>query len=674
MNPVFKDPTADRSLNMNPVFKDPTADGVLKYISQILMEEESEDQTFNPQDFSLQAAEKPFSDILALKGCSPDGEVSDPNQTIMTNSNYCCSIYGSNNSTKANDMVASSFTHNRGAPPVNYTVPFSLQVNSTPSFFPESFFPTFPEQVDSSVNVALGESQLDVLFKGGTDETWEFQQQSNEMILDFANKRVTPVIVTAKESNWAPSAWDLKERKSHYRVENESEKRRNKHSSVYAEDAEQYGMLPDLFLSIGGDDEPARFKLNEAFQNGPGTISYLKEQSRGSNDRMICRKNQVSSWELVDMRTLLIHCAEAVAGNDHGSAIELLTQIRQQSTPCGDGSQRLAHCFANALQARMAGAGSEVYATLAAKGVTAACLLKVCRILISASPFIIMSNFFATQTVIELAENAARLHIIHFGILYGFPWPSLIQHLSLRPGGPPVLRITGIEFPQKFNVTAAALEETGRYLASYCEKFNVPFEYNAISQKWENVQLEDLKIDRDEVTVVCGLYRFRHLLDETVVLNGQRDAVLNLIKRINPAVFIHGIINGAYDSPFFVSRFREALFYFSSLFDMLEANTACEDPERMVFEQEVLGKEILNVIACEGCDRLERPEKYKQWQARNVRAGLRQLPLKEGIMQKVRELVKSCYHKDFLIDQDGPWMLQGWKGRILFAISCWKSA
>jgi hypothetical protein len=43
-------------------------------------------------------------------------------------------------------------------------------------------------------------------------------------------------------------------------------------------------------------------------------------------------------------------------------------------------------------------------------------------------------------------------------------------------------------------------------------------------------------------------------------------------------------------------------------------------------------------------------------------------------MEKVREQVKSSYHKDFLMDQDGQWMLQGWKGRILFAISCWKSA
>ncbi|KAB5520335.1 hypothetical protein DKX38_024654 [Salix brachista] len=661
---------------MNPVFEDPTADAVLKYISQVLMEEESENQTFIPRDLSLRAAERPFSDILFRKGSSSDGEVSGPNQTLNNATSYCCNIYGCSSSMTTNNFVASSSMGNGGSPPVNYTVPFSLKVSSPP-LFPQSVFQTFPRPVDSSVNVTLKERQLEVLFRGGTDETWKFHHQPNEMIVDFANNRsVTPVLMAiTKERNLYHSVSELKERQNHYRVERELEPRRNKQTSIYAEQAEQFGMFAGVHPSTGGDEDPVGFNLNEASQSGPGMVSsYLKEQSRGSNDGVICRKNKVSCRELVDTRTLLIHCTEAVAVNDHKTSTELLTQIRQHSTPLGDGSQRLAHCFANALESRITGTGSEVYATLAAKRVTAACILKAGRLFISACPFMVMSNFFAAQNIMDLAEKAARLHIIHFGILHGFPWPSLIQHLSTRPGGPPELRITGIEFSQTGYESAAVLEDIGRYLASYCEKFNVPFNYNAISQKWENVKLEDLKIDRDEVTVVSSLYRFQNLLDESVVLNCKRDAVLNLIKRINPAIFIHGIINGAYNSPFFVSRFREALFHYTSLFDMLEANTAREDPERMVCEQEVFGREILNVISCEGRDRVERPEKYKQWQARTARAGLRQLPLKEGIMQQVREQVKSSYHKDFLMDQDGQWMLQGWKGRILLAISCWKSS
>ena len=106
---------------------------------------------------------------------------------------------------------------------------------------------------------------------------------------------------------------------------------------------------------------------------------------------------------------------------------------------------------------------------------------------------------------------------------------------------------------------------------------------------------------------------------------------------------------------------------------MFDANASREDQERMVFEQEIYGKEVLNVIACEGAEWVVRPEVYKQWQVRNMRAGLRQLPLNQEIVNKMDQ-VKLCYHKDFLVDEDSQWLVQGWKGRILCALSCWKVA
>lgn len=237
-----------------------------------------------------------------------------------------------------------------------------------------------------------------------------------------------------------------------------------------------------------------------------------------------------------------------------------------------------------------------------------------------------------------------------------------------------MLRITGVDFPQPGFQPAARVEETGRRLANYCYRLNVPFEYNGIAQKWETIQFKDLKILRDEMVVVDCLYLFRYLLDDTVVSSNPRDTVLKLIKKINPHVFIHGVVNGSYNSPYFVSRFREALYYFSAVFDMFEANAGREDEERMVFEREIYGKEVLNAIACEGVKRFERPETYKQWKVRNQRAGLRQIPLNQEMVKKVKAHVKLCYHKDFLVDDDGEWLLQGWKGRILFALSCWKTA
>jgi hypothetical protein len=208
-------------------------------------------------------------------------------------------------------------------------------------------------------------------------------------------------------------------------------------------------------------------------------------------------------------------------------------------------------------------------------------------------------------------------------------------------------------------------------LVKYCERYNVPFEYNPIAQKWDTIQIDDLKINHDEVLAVNCLFRFKNLLDETVVVNSPRNAVLNLISKTKPDIFIHAIVNGSYNAPFFVTRFRETLFHFSALFDMLDSNMPREDEMRLKFEKEFYGREVMNVIACEGSERVERPETYKQWQVRNMRAGLKQLPLDPHVIKYLKCKVKVRYHEDFEVDGDGHWMRQGWKGRTIIASSAW---
>ena len=69
-------------------------------------------------------------------------------------------------------------------------------------------------------------------------------------------------------------------------------------------------------------------------------------------------KKQGRKRDVVDLRTLLVLCAQAVSANDNRTANELLKQIRKHSCPSGDASQRMAHYFANAIEARMVGAGN----------------------------------------------------------------------------------------------------------------------------------------------------------------------------------------------------------------------------------------------------------------------------------------------------------------------------
>ncbi|KAL0333266.1 UNVERIFIED_CONTAM: Scarecrow-like protein 9 [Sesamum angustifolium] len=410
----------------------------------------------------------------------------------------------------------------------------------------------------------------------------------------------------------------------------------------------------------------------EELQNAASKNMQQNGQTKGSGGGKGRDKKQNRKKQVIDLRTLLISCAQAIAADDRRNANELLKQIKQHSSPFDDGSQRLAHYFAHGLEARLAGTGSQMHKALLSQRTTMTDYLKAYYTYLASAPFRKISNFASNKTIMMKSQKSMRLHIIDFGILYGFQWPTFIQRLAEREGGPPKLRITGIDFPQPGFRPAERIEETGRRLAHYARTFNVPFEYNAIAQKWETIRAEDLKIEKDEFVVVNCLYRSKNLLDETMLTESSRTMVLNLIRKINPDIFIHGIVNGAYGAPFFVTRFREVLFHFSALFDMLETNIPRDKPERMLIERDIFGREAMNVIACEGWERVERPETYKQWQVRNLRAGFIQIPFDRWIMDTARKKVKAFYHKDYIIDEDSRWLLMGWKGRIIYALSCWK--
>ncbi|CAH9112228.1 unnamed protein product [Cuscuta epithymum] len=64
----------------------------------------------------------------------------------------------------------------------------------------------------------------------------------------------------------------------------------------------------------------------------------------------------------------------------------------------------------------------------------------------------------------------------------------------------------------------------------------------------------------------------------------------------------------------------------------------------MHFKQHFLGLEIANIVACEGVERLERPETYKKWQSRTMRVGFKPLPVSPEILKKLCKM-SEAYHK-----------------------------
>ncbi|XP_058099295.1 scarecrow-like protein 9 [Magnolia sinica] len=670
------------------------SDIALKYISQMLLEEDLENFVYEESSVALKAAEKPFYDILGEKyPPSPDQHplyvehnAESPDGCIASS----CSTY---NSSSSNSNVDGSWVGDAGEYPSSqnilsvYTDYTSQSSFSSPNSG-SSAVDGLEESPTNAIRIAdfLSESQPVWHFRRGVEEANKFLPNSRNLVVDVDNsgfgflprepkEEAGVVEVKAeKKDERDDTANGSRGRKHPHREDLDlelEEGRSNKQTAVYSEETLRSEMFDMVLLCTEGKCGPTLSKLQESLQNGASknTQSGLP---KGSNGTAKTRGKKQGKKEVVDLRTILIQCAQSVAADDRRTAYELLKQIKQHSSPFGDGSQRLAHYFANGLEARLAGTGSQISIALANKKMLAADILRAYHLFLSACPFKKISHFFANQSILDVVENAPRLHIVDFGISFGFQWPCLLQRLSGRTGGPPKIRITGIDVPQPGFRPAERVEETGRRLADYARSFNIPFEYIPIAQKWESIQVEDIKIKKDEVLVVNCLYMFKKLADETVVIDSPRNIVLNTIRKMNPDIFIHGIVNGAYSAPFFITRFREALFHWSALFDMLETNVPREHPERILIEKDLFGREAMNVIACEGAERVERPETYKQWQVRNLRAGFRQLPLNQDIMKKARDKVKSSYHKDFVIDQDSQWMLQGWKGRIIYALSTWK--
>ncbi|CAB4312839.1 unnamed protein product [Prunus armeniaca] len=601
---------------------------VLKYISDILLEEDLEGKPCMLEDIlGLQAAEKSFYDALNQK------DPPLPNQPSFS--------------------VHQSFENSDGGfQSSNGSI--AAKTGSVWDFSETSHVQTSPVESLSDTTL-VSDSFSDTQSLGNFRGVGE----GNE-IIDLEGYQCTPPgpntlyrkLASVPENYGYNSTNGSKGKKNHQREEGHytEEGRSNKQSAAFADDSD----------------------LQEMFDKGTRKLQHNK-QSKGSKTK--CSKKPNSNRQVVDLCKLLTECAQAVGSYDQQSASELLKQIRQHSSPYGYATQRLAHYFAEGLEARLAGARSLLYPPLLFMHASTTEILKAYQVYVSACPFKKMLHFFANRTIMKQTEKATRLHIIDFGISYGLQWPCLIQSLSEKTGGPPNLRITAIELPQPGFRPAERIEETGRRLAKYSERYGVPFEYNVIAKKWETIGLEELQIDRNEVIVVNCMHRLKQIPDETVMMNNPRDAVLNLIKRINPDLFMHGVVNGTYNAPAFVTRFKQLLFHFHALFDMYEATVPRDDEHRLLFERAIFGRDIKNVIACEGLERVERPETYKQWQARYVRAGFKQLPLDRELFKKVKTMSKMMgYHKDFGIEDDGEWMLQGWKGRIILALSALKPA
>ena len=92
-------------------------------------------------------------------------------------------------------------------------------------------------------------------------------------------------------------------------------------------------------------------------------------------------------------------------------------------------------------------------------------------------------------------------------------------------------------------------------------------------------------------------------------------------------------------SPDFMTCFCEALRFYSLLFESLEESFPRASNERLMLER-TCARNMVNMIACDDSENLERQEKGLQWDFRLKRVGLIPAPFSDDVVDDVRALLK----------------------------------
>ncbi|KAK8648645.1 hypothetical protein V6N13_129393 [Hibiscus sabdariffa] len=371
-----------------------------------------------------------------------------------------------------------------------------------------------------------------------------------------------------------------------------------------------------------------------------------------------------------DLKELLCACAEAIENKDMYMADCLITQLRQMVSVSGEPMQRLGAYVVEGLVARLASSGSSIYKALRCKEPASAELLSYMHILYEICPYFKFCYMSANGAIAEAMKEESQVHIIDFQNAQGSQWLTLIHALAARPGGPPSIRITGIDDPSS-SFARGGLEIVGQQLRKLAESCKVPFEFHAAAISGTEVQLDNLRIQPGEAIAVNFAMMLHHMPDESVGTENHRDRLLRLAKSLSPKVVTLVEQEANTNTAPFLPRFVETMDHFLSIFESIDVSLPREHKERINVEQHCLAREIVNIIACEGPERVERHELLGKWRSRFTMAGFTPSPLSSFVNTTIKTLLQSYCDKYTLEERDGVLHL-GWMNRAIVASCAWR--
>lgn len=204
---------------------------------------------------------------------------------------------------------------------------------------------------------------------------------------------------------------------------------------------------------------------------------------------------------------LLLTCANHVAVGSLDSANLALDQISHLASADGDTMQRIAAYFAEALADRILKTWPGLYKAFNSTKIPMVSeKILVKKLFFEMFPFLKVAFVLTNQAIVEAMEGEKMIHIIDLNANETAQWLALLQVLSVRPEGPPHLRITGVH-PQK-----EVLDQMARRLTDEAEKLDIPFQFNSVISRLDDLDMEKLRVKTGEALAINSVLQLHTLL------------------------------------------------------------------------------------------------------------------------------------------------------------------
>ncbi|KAI4298792.1 hypothetical protein L6164_032309 [Bauhinia variegata] len=375
----------------------------------------------------------------------------------------------------------------------------------------------------------------------------------------------------------------------------------------------------------------------------------------------------------LNLKDVLITCAQAMSDGDIPRAIGWMDKILvKMVSVSGEPIQRLGAYMLEGLRARLEKSGSIIYKALKCEQPTSKELMSYMGVLYQICPYWKFAYTSANVVIAEAMENESRIHIIDFQIAQGTQWMLLMNVLAHRPGGPPSIRVTGVDDSQSFHARGGGLHIVGQRLSDHANSLGIPFEFHSAAMSGCEVQRENLGVQPGEALAVNFPYILHHMPDESVSTENHRDRLLRLVKSLSPKVVtVVEQESNTNTSPFF-HRFVETMDYYTAMFESIDVARPRDDKQRISAEQHCVARDIVNMIACEGADRVERHELLGKWRSRFSMAGFTPCPLSPSVAAAVSDLLSREYYQNYWIQPKDGALYLGWRSRTMSTVSAWR--